>query len=72
MVLPPAGTTNGSKRAGDRTQAAWGRGPLLDAAGLKQVRRNVLEPTLTALRARGIDYRGVIYAGLMLTMTGRG
>jgi len=30
----------------------------------------VLEPTVAALRARGIDYRGVIYAGLMLTETG--
>jgi phosphoribosylamine--glycine ligase len=27
-------------------------------------------PTLAALRARGIDYRGVLYAGLMLTATG--
>ena len=30
----------------------------------------VLEPTLQALRTRGIDYRGVIYAGLMLTDAG--
>jgi phosphoribosylamine--glycine ligase len=34
------------------------------------VRIQVLEPTLAALQARGIDYRGVIYAGLMLTATG--
>jgi phosphoribosylamine--glycine ligase len=27
-------------------------------------------PTLSALRARGIDYRGVLYAGLMLTPEG--
>jgi phosphoribosylamine--glycine ligase len=27
-------------------------------------------PTLDALRARGIDYRGVLYAGLMLTPSG--
>ena len=30
----------------------------------------MLEPTLAALRRRGIDYRGVIYAGLMLTAEG--
>ena len=30
----------------------------------------MLEPTLQALKARGIDYRGVIYAGLMLTDAG--
>lgn len=30
----------------------------------------MLEPTLNALRRRGIDYRGVIYAGLMLSEDG--
>ena len=29
-----------------------------------------VRPTLAALRARGIDYRGVLYCGLMLTPTG--
>jgi phosphoribosylamine--glycine ligase len=29
-----------------------------------------VEPTLAALRDRGIDYRGVLYAGLMLTADG--
>ncbi len=29
-----------------------------------------VEPTLAALRAQGIDYRGVLYAGLMLTPDG--
>ena len=29
-----------------------------------------VEPTLAALRGRGIDYRGVLYAGLMLTPDG--
>jgi phosphoribosylamine--glycine ligase len=42
----------------------------LDAAGLEEVRQRVLEPTVAALRARGIDYRGVIYAGLMITPAG--
>jgi phosphoribosylamine---glycine ligase len=31
---------------------------------------DAVEPTLAALRARGIDYRGVLYAGLMLTPEG--
>ena len=30
----------------------------------------MVEPTLAALRRRGIDYRGVLYAGLMLTPDG--
>jgi phosphoribosylamine--glycine ligase len=49
---------------------AYAPAPLLDAAGLEQVRELVLEPTLAALQARGISYRGVIYAGLMLTNDG--
>ena len=34
------------------------------------VMERAVEPTLAALRARGIDYRGVLYAGLMLTPEG--
>jgi phosphoribosylamine--glycine ligase len=49
---------------------AYAPAPLLDDAGLGEVRRLVLEPVLAALRHRGISYRGVIYAGLMLTPTG--
>jgi phosphoribosylamine--glycine ligase len=49
---------------------AYAPAPLLDDAALAQVRQQVLEPTLAALRQRGIDYRGVIYAGLMLTEDG--
>lgn len=35
-----------------------------------QVMDRFVEPTLAALRARDIDYRGVLYAGLMLTPEG--
>jgi len=35
-----------------------------------EVMDTAVEPTLAALRARGIDYRGVLYAGLMLTPAG--
>jgi phosphoribosylamine--glycine ligase len=34
------------------------------------VMERAVEPTLAALRSRGIDYRGVLYAGLMLTADG--
>lgn len=37
---------------------------------LKQVMVEFIEPTLAELTARGIDYRGVLYAGLMLTPQG--
>ena len=37
---------------------------------LNQVMAEFIEPTLAELNARGIDYRGVLYAGLMLTPQG--
>lgn len=34
------------------------------------IAKTIVQPTLDALRAQGIDYRGVLYAGLMLTPEG--
>ncbi|MCP9878023.1 phosphoribosylamine--glycine ligase, partial [Cyanobium sp. A2C-AMD] len=75
MVLLP--TAQDHKRIGEGDtgantggMGAYAPAPLLDASGLEEVRQRVLEPTVAALRARGIDYRGVIYAGLMLTAAG--
>jgi phosphoribosylamine--glycine ligase len=74
VLLPPAQDHKriGEGDTGPNTggMGAYAPAPLLDGAGLEDVRRTVLEPTLAALRARGIDYRGVIYAGLMLTEAG--
>ena len=74
VLLPPAQDHKriGEGDTGPNTggMGAYAPAPLLDAAALEAVRREVLEPTLAALRARGIDYRGVIYAGLMLTASG--
>jgi phosphoribosylamine--glycine ligase len=74
VLLPPAQDHKriGEGDTGPNTggMGAYAPAPLLDAAGLEAVRRTVLEPTLAALQSRGIDYRGVIYAGLMLTPTG--
>ncbi len=35
-----------------------------------QINDRFLEPTMAALRSRGIDYRGVLFGGLMLTPDG--
>ncbi len=43
---------------------------LMDDELSARVQREILVPTLDALRRRGIDYRGVLYAGLMLTHSG--
>ncbi len=37
---------------------------------LQRVDQEILQPTVTALRNRGIDYRGVLYAGLMVSPQG--
>jgi phosphoribosylamine--glycine ligase len=44
--------------------------PLMDAHTLELVEREVFVPTIDALRREGIEYRGVLYAGLMLTPGG--
>lgn len=74
LLLPPAQDHKriGEGDTGPNTggMGAYAPAPLLDAEGLEAVRRLVLEPTLRALQARGIVYRGVIFAGLMLTAAG--
>jgi len=44
--------------------------PLIDDATIDAIGREILVPTVDALKREGIDYRGVLYAGLMLTPAG--
>ena len=44
--------------------------PIAPPALMEQITREVLQPTIDTLRQRGIDYCGVIYAGLMISPTG--
>ena len=44
--------------------------PGCDAAWRERMKKQVFEPFLAGIQAEGMDYRGVIYAGLMLTETG--
>ena len=60
---------------GDRGPMTGGMGAvapiaLLDADTRARVEREVVERTLAGLRNEGIDYRGVLYFGLMLTADG--
>jgi phosphoribosylamine---glycine ligase len=45
-------------------------GGLTDDAVMDQIQSEILVPTIDALRREGIEYRGVLYAGLMLTPAG--
>lgn len=38
---------------------------------LARIRREILEPTVAGLNAEGIDYRGVLYAGVMVDPAGQ-
>ena len=74
VLLPPA---QDFKRVGDGDEGpntggmgAYSPVPGVDDELLDEVRTRFIEPTLTELIARGIDYRGVLYAGLMLTADG--
>ncbi|HEX2119752.1 MAG TPA: phosphoribosylamine--glycine ligase [Acidimicrobiales bacterium] len=44
--------------------------PMAGPDVVAQVMERAIEPTVAALRSRGVDYRGVLYAGLMLTADG--
>jgi phosphoribosylamine--glycine ligase len=44
--------------------------PLATEALMQEVSREVLVPTVDALRREGVEFRGVLYAGLMLTAGG--
>ncbi len=43
---------------------------LVDDAMMARIQSQILVPTVDAIRREGIDYRGVLYAGLMLTPAG--
>ena len=44
--------------------------PQVDAALVASLTETTITPLVTALKRRGIDYRGVLYAGIMLTAAG--
>ncbi len=62
----------GDGDAGPNTggMGAWSPLPFVPDDLSEQVAERFIVPTLDALRRRGIDYRGVLYAGLMLTAEG--
>ena len=49
---------------------AWAPLPFLPPDFEADIAARFIEPTLAELRERGIDYRGVLYAGFMLTAEG--
>ena len=74
VLLPPAQDHKrigeGDTGANTGGMGAYAPVPFLDRQDLEHVRSAVFLPVLAALRDREIDYRGVIYAGMILTAAG--
>jgi phosphoribosylamine--glycine ligase len=73
----PFGTAQDHKRAfdGDTGPNTGGMGayspaPVMTDALIEQAMARIIRPTLATLSARGIAYRGVLYAGLIITPEG--
>ncbi|HFA59986.1 MAG TPA: phosphoribosylamine--glycine ligase [Rhodospirillales bacterium] len=71
------GTAQDHKRAfdGDRGPNTGGMGafspaPVLDRCLLARVNEEILRPTVRGMAAEGTPFRGILYAGLMLTAEG--
>lgn len=60
----------GDRGANTGGMGAYAPTPVVSDALLSRITREILEPALASLRDRGIDYRGVLYAGLMITPNG--
>ena len=73
----PLTTAQDHKRAFDGDQGpntggmgAYSPAPNIDAAMSARVMAEIIEPTLRAMQAMGAPYKGVLYAGLMITRDG--
>lgn len=71
------GAAQDHKRAfdGDQGPNTGGMGtysptPVLEESSIEQARRSIIDPAVAGMAAEGAPYRGVLYAGLMLTGTG--
>jgi phosphoribosylamine--glycine ligase len=49
---------------------AYAPAPIATPEVMARIQKEVLEKAIAALRAKGIDYRGVLYAGLMMSPQG--
>ncbi len=49
---------------------AYSPAPVIDAAMTKTIMETIIEPTVKAMASEGTPYKGVLYAGLMITEEG--
>lgn len=74
QTLPPAQDHKpiGEGDTGPNTggMGAYAPATLIDGAMHGRIDREIIAPTLNAMRAEGHTYRGILYVGLMITETG--
>lgn len=74
MIFPTAqdhkAVFEGDKGPNTGGMGAYSPAPIAEGAMLDKIVRDVLVPVLNGLNMEGIEYRGVIYAGLMITKGG--
>ncbi len=61
---------DGDKGPNTGGMGAYAPAPVVDAALAKQVMEQVITPTIRAMAAEGLAFKGVLYAGLMITSDG--
>lgn len=61
---------NGDTGPNTGGMGAYAPAPIVTPALMQRIQTEILQPTLTTLQKRGIDYRGVLYAGLMISPEG--
>ncbi len=61
---------DGDKGKNTGGMGAYAPAPIVTPVLLEQIEREVLQPFVLAMNNRGTSYRGIIYAGLMLTKDG--
>jgi phosphoribosylamine--glycine ligase len=77
LTIRPLLPAQDHKRIGDGDtgantggMGAYAPAPVVTPALMERIQQEVLEPAIALLRQRQIDYRGVLYAGLMITPDG--
>ena len=76
-AVMPLATAQDHKRAGDGDtgpntggMGAYSPAPIMTPALIERTLAEIVRPTVAAMAKRGTPFRGVLYAGLMLTATG--
>jgi phosphoribosylamine--glycine ligase len=74
VLLPPAQDhkrlQDGDKGPNTGGMGAWAPASLVTPAQLEEIGKTAIAPTLAELKRRGAEFRGALFAGIMLSPTG--